>query len=117
MITVPLLEVEQLIGLDAWLRSVLWNSKLPNLDSELDSSATVRNRPEIHRLKARIPLSNGDIKIVQGVREVFEISDAPKPCDSSSAVPFLSEGKVVLIGRHLGGLEFEESLKNTIKIR
>jgi hypothetical protein len=114
---VPVLEVEQLPDLDAWLRSILWNSKLPNLTFELDSSTTVGTGPEIHRLKARLPLSNGDVKIIQGVREVFEISDAPKSGDSNSAIPIPSRGKIVLIGRQLGGLEFEESLKNTIKSR
>ena len=73
-ITVPTLEIEKLSNLDAWLRSVLWNSELPNLGTD-----SVSRSFEIHRLKARIPLSNGDVKIVQGVREIFEILDAPKP--------------------------------------
>ena len=33
---------------------------------------------EIHRLKARLVFKNGDVKLVQGVREVFEIFDGEK---------------------------------------
>jgi len=69
--------MNQLSNLDAWLRSLLWESSLPGLEFETTDSDTASF--EIHRLKARLPLSNGDVKIVQGVREVFEILDAPKP--------------------------------------
>lgn len=113
----PILEVEQLVDVDAWLRSVLWNSELPGLNSDSDTNDMSSNNFEIHRLKAWLPLSNGDIKIVQGVREVFEISDAPKPIDSAAVIPSLSGGKIVLIGKRLGDLRFEESFRNTSKPR
>lgn len=89
---------------------------LPSLNVESHSTDNRKNSVEIHRLKARLPLSNGDVKIIQGVREVFEISDAPKVDESASTnlSPSLSEGKIVLIGRHLDGLQVEESLTNTI---
>ena len=76
--TVPVLDADRLTDLDAWLRSVLWDSKLPGsyLEENIENS---HPNFEIHRLKARIPLSNGDVKIVQGVREIFETLDAPKP--------------------------------------
>ena len=77
-LTVPVLDVNQITNLDAWLRSVLWNSVLPGTHSEESDKKPSLNF-EIHRLKARIPLSNGDVKIIQGVREIFEILDAPKP--------------------------------------
>ena len=76
--TVPVLDVSHLTKLDAWLRSVLWNSILPGNHSE-DSAEKIEPKFEVHRLKARILLSNGDVKIIQGVREIFEILDAPKP--------------------------------------
>ncbi|PSS25610.1 hypothetical protein M430DRAFT_33254 [Amorphotheca resinae ATCC 22711] len=108
---VPVLEIEQLSNLDAWLRSVLWNSTLPGLGSNSED----HNKLEIHRLKARLPFSNGEVKIVQGVREVFEILDAPTIDGSISAAAVPSTGKIVLIGRELQGLRFEESFRNTIK--
>lgn len=106
-----MLEIEQLSNLDAWLRSILWNSTLPGLGSD----SADHNKLEIHRLKARLPFSNGEVKIVQGVREVFEILDAPTIDSSISGVAVPSTGKIVLIGRELQGLRFEESFRNTIK--
>ena len=107
-----MLKPEQLPHLDAWLRAVLWDSRLPGLVyPEDDSSAIGSNCLEIHRLKAIIPLINGDVKIVQGVREVFDILDSPEV--NSRTIP-PSEGKIVLIGRQLAKHKFEESFINTI---
>ncbi|PVH85992.1 cobW-domain-containing protein [Cadophora sp. DSE1049] len=105
-ISVPLLEAERLPRLDEWLRSILWDSKLP-------SPGTGEEKFEIHRLKARLPLSDGNVKIVQGVRDVFDIVDAPNASESTETASTL-EGKVVLIGRNLVDKPFGESLVNTI---
>jgi hypothetical protein len=108
------LKVEQLSNLDAWLRSILWNSKLPSLSSGKATDETANyDDIEIHRLKARIPLSNGHVKIVQGVREVFEILDTHNSHETTSGTS-LTGGKIVLIGRNLPGVPFEESFVNTI---
>jgi hypothetical protein len=85
---------------------------LPRPESDKAGQVAEFTDFEIHRLKAKLPLSNGDIKIVQGVREVFEILDAPKSDDSTPEIP--SPGKIVLIGRNLQGVPFEESFINTI---
>lgn len=61
-------------------------------------------------MKAKLPLSTGDVKIVQGVRDVFEILDAPQ---NPSAEPSL-EGKIVLIGRSLLDKPFKESFVDAI---
>lgn len=115
----PILDIEQLPYLDAWLRSVLWDSKIPNLDQTADGVENTRADPEIHRLKARVPLSNGATKIVQGVREVFEILDAPKSEESRSVIQGQTPtaGKIVVIGRYLAGLNFEQSFINTLNQR
>jgi G3E family GTPase len=107
---VPELEIEQLSKLDAWLRSILWDGTLPRAGSTLADNRTL----EIHRLKARLPFSNGDIKIVQGVREIFEILDGPKVDHFDSAAATLSRGKIVLIGRELVDVPFEESFRSTV---
>jgi hypothetical protein len=109
---VPVLQVDQLKHLDVWLRSILWDAKLPGIDS---SPADYR-KPEVHRLKARLTLSNGEVKIVQGVREIFEIQDAPASDRNKYAVVTPTAGKIVLIGRELLGCAFEESFKNTVII-
>jgi hypothetical protein len=45
------------------------------------------------------------LKMVQGVREVFDITDAPKSNDN----PSFDEGKIVLIGRGISHLNFKDS--------
>lgn len=108
----PILETDQLSDVDAWLRSILWESRLPSPKSDTNFDVARTNSFEIHRLKARLPFSNGDVKIVQGVREVFEILDAPKLDDSLRGSAL---GKVVLIGRNLESVPFEESLLRALK--
>ena len=109
-IKVPVMGPEQLPALDAWLRAVLWDAVLP-LPGPAASQAGYKF--EIHRLKAKIPLSNGEIKIVQGVREIFDILDAPGGAEAGSVAAL--QGKLVLIGRHLGDIPFEESLSSAIE--
>jgi hypothetical protein len=110
-VNTPVLNIQQLPSLDAWLRSILWDSKIPETDVETDSSDGF----EIHRLKARLPLSDGSVKIVQGVREVFEILDAPNQNLSVDEKIAPLKGKIVLIGRNLSKHNFEESFLNAIK--
>lgn len=65
---------------------------------------------EIYRLKARLPLDDGAVKIVQGVREVFEISDAPEHRKAVGNGSVLADqGKLVFIGRNIAGLALEAS--------
>jgi len=108
-IVAPILKVDQLLKLDAWLRAVLWNSELPGIEH-----SSIKYNLEIHRIKARLPFSNGDVKIVQGVREVFEISDAPNANGSDS---LLSEGKIVIIGKGLVATDLEKSFKYRIALQ
>lgn len=68
---------------------------------------------EIHRLKARLVFKDGDVKMVQGVREVFVILDGEQVSDSCDGIPQL--GKLVLIGRGLKGIDFETSLLHTLQ--
>lgn len=72
-----------------------------------------KNPLEVHRLKARIYLDDGTIKVVQGVREIFEIKDsAEKSSDSTSDSKL--EGKMVLIGRHMEDSGLKKSLLSVI---
>lgn len=103
-ITVPVdkLKLEQLKDVDRWLRSVLWDHKLPGHESE--------SQFEVHRSKGRLLLDNGEIKMLQGVREVFDLTDAP-PSDESPP----TEGKIILIGRELGNIDFVSSFKECLQ--
>jgi hypothetical protein len=86
---------------DRWLRAVLWDHKLPATDSAVEF--------EIHRTKGRLVFKNGDVKLLQGVREIFELIDAPNGAEISS-----TEGKIILIGRGVQGIDFESNFRQTI---
>ncbi|KAL2023019.1 hypothetical protein VTK56DRAFT_3929 [Thermocarpiscus australiensis] len=105
-IPLPELTVQQQSALDAWLRSVLWENVLPG-HTPTDGAAY-----EIHRLKGRFFVSGGSEKIIQGVREIFDIFDNPSPQPNSGV---LRTGKLVLIGRHLDNFEFRRSLENAVR--
>ncbi|KAI0132544.1 COBW domain-containing protein [Xylariales sp. AK1849] len=106
-IDVPLLRPEQLPDIDGWLRSVLWEGQVPDVETNQNAAW------EIHRLKARLVFKNGDVKMVQGVREVFEIFDAPNSIHGDENSP--KSGKIVLIGRQLQGLDLERSFLSATK--
>ncbi|GKT85418.1 cobW domain-containing protein [Colletotrichum tofieldiae] len=97
-IPVPKLEPSKLEKVDKWLRKVLWDRRLPG-----DEKTAL----EVHRTKGRLIFDNGDVKLIQGVREIFEIFDSP---DQSREAAQTQEGKIILIGRHLKGVDFEKSL-------
>ncbi|KAF3768052.1 cobW-domain-containing protein [Cryphonectria parasitica EP155] len=99
-IPLPLLEGHQVDRVDKWLRTLLWENELAGDVAEHKASF------EIHRLKGRLAVRNGTTKIIQAVRELFEIFDAP----SSDGEDETKTGKVVLIGRHVTDFDFEKSL-------
>ncbi|EGO59075.1 hypothetical protein NEUTE1DRAFT_60112 [Neurospora tetrasperma FGSC 2508] len=104
-IPLPVLTSAQVEKLDAWLRSVLWENILPGHENAADRPAF-----EIHRLKGRLVLEDGSEKIVQGVREIFEIFEGPDKSQGQAA------GKLVLIGRHLVDFDFPTSLQKTVDL-
>lgn len=75
---------EELQKFESWLQLLLWEE----------------DKLEIHRAKGRIVLTNGEVKILQGVRESYEIVDA-----KSAVEPEILESehpsKLVLIGKNL----------------
>ncbi|KAM9874103.1 COBW domain-containing protein [Verticillium dahliae] len=99
-IPVPVLSPSQEAKVDKWLRSVLWDHELPG---------EVRTI-ETHRSKGRLVFDDGKVKMIQGVREIFEILEAPE----QSALDGPKQGKIILIGRHLQGIDFEKSLKSVL---
>ena len=107
-LNLPSLNQDQLERLDEWLRSVLWNNEL--LRADLDA------KWEIHRIKGRIPLVDGGIKLLQGVREIFELLDAADP--SLQPTSKQESGKIVIIGRGISdgaaAAAFQRSLDATV---
>jgi hypothetical protein len=98
---VPTLQSGQLEKIDRWLRSVLW-------DHELRGDKTPPF--EIHRSKGRLVFENGATKMLQGVREVFELIDSPQGTTAQPGV----EGKIILIGRGLRDIDFDGDFRRAI---
>ena len=91
--------------LDRWLRSVLWESKLPGFEGV--------GGWEIHRSKGRVRLEGGEVKMLQGVREIFELIDGVDVNGDGEQGEEESGGRIVFIGRNLGGetpVAFQKSL-------
>lgn len=89
--------------MDTWLQSLLWEETLPGETSV---------KFEVHRTKGRVPMVDGTLKLIQGVREVFEILDArDSPASGQdTGADAKQSGKVVLIGRGVEEERFEQSL-------
>lgn len=97
--TPPIL-ADKVPKVDEWLRSVLWESVLP-MPSDSTSPASHPTDFEIHRLKGILYLDDGSSKIIQAVRDVFEIRDSePRGGDGQESSAL--QCKIVLIGRGLG---------------
>lgn len=107
----PALRIEDLPKLDIWLRSLLWDSELPVAHDRVESTGAKEVEFEIHRLKARIPLTDGSLKVIQGVREIFEVLDAPSSPGGSKGD---TAAKLVIIGRNIEKLPFRVSLLDAL---
>lgn len=97
--------MDQQSAVDAWLRAVLWENTLPG------HKPTGGPAFDIHRLKGRFFVQDGSEKIIQGVREIFDIFDTPSP---QPGVGGPRTGKLVLIGRHLDDFDFQRSFDDAI---
>ncbi|KAL4893022.1 CobW domain protein [Aspergillus ambiguus] len=106
-ITVPPIRSEQVSRVDSWLQSVLWDSSLPRGGSSRPESHPTDF--DIHRLKGILVTEDGSEKIIQAVRDVFEIRDS----ESAPTGERKTQCKIVLIGRGLGpeARPWQESLE------
>lgn len=102
-LTLPTLKPDMLERLDAWLRSICWESSLPRDGGEPTMGF------EIHRLKGRIPIDDGRLMVIQGVREIFELTEV----ETKSAEPVTSS-KIVVIGRGLDLRTWQESVDHAV---
>ena len=101
---------EGLRGLDGWLRSVLWDSKVPGYEEEVKGW-------EIHRAKGRVRVVGGGVKMLQGVREIFELIDGVVDDDDEAGGEGEEKeqgGRIVFIGRNVSAeataAAFQQSL-------
>ncbi|EPS37400.1 hypothetical protein H072_8879 [Dactylellina haptotyla CBS 200.50] len=97
---VPVLKAGSIDIVDAWIRSLLWDERVP-LDGV---KSTLFHPVEIHRLKGRLRTDDGKTHMIQGVREVFEITEAGERGQGAT-------GKIVLIGKGLGKVDVQRSFE------
>ncbi|KAL6717254.1 hypothetical protein ACLMJK_005169 [Lecanora helva] len=102
----PPLTLSQLSALETWLRSILWESTLPS-----PTNHPLPPETSFHRIKGRVFTTNGAVKMLQGVRDVFEIVDLDDGRADKDETVMRAEGKMVLIGRGLGSVDLSGSLE------
>lgn len=89
----PRLDPISLSLLEGWLREVLWQEGGRKGDIEEEDAPA-----EVHRVKGLLPLTDGSVKILQGVRDIFDIIDCVQPAEAAA----VEKGcKIIMIGRRL----------------
>lgn len=83
---------------------MLWESTVPGVS---DAPGL-----EIHRMKGLLRFTDGSIKMAQGVREVFELVDAPK--ENEGSIHGDEGGKIILIGRNLNRIPWDTSISKQL---
>ena len=107
------LKPNQLPKLDKWLRTLLWCFKVPGAAGDGDDEVPDDDpKFEIYRVKARLPMMDGKVKVVQGVRDVFEIRDSEEEAEQKKVA---DETKLVIIGRDLGPLDLNKSYRSFVE--
>ncbi|OCT50927.1 COBW domain-containing protein 1 [Cladophialophora carrionii] len=91
-LTIPLppFDPQKLPLLVGWLETILWDA-----DERQKGRST---RYEVHRTKGLVRCTDGSSRVVQGVREIFELIEVPPTADAEKAG---AEGKIVFIGRNV----------------
>ncbi len=89
----PRLDPKSLPLLEGWLREILWQEGGSRANIEENDAAA-----EVHRVKGLLPLTDGSVKILQGVRDIFDIIDCAQPAEAAA----VEKGcKIIMIGRGL----------------
>lgn len=87
---IPPIDEHKIYLLQNWIQEILWSEGQGNKGYE------------VHRMKGKIAMTDGSMRVVQGVREIFEIVDIPREQDRGGGGEVVeTEGKIVLIGRGL----------------
>ncbi|EKM51478.1 uncharacterized protein PHACADRAFT_31337 [Phanerochaete carnosa HHB-10118-sp] len=89
-VSVPVLPQETFDRIDEWIRTLLWDGRLP------EDSVSMSQRITVLRCKGIFQTSAGTTYVLQGVRSLYEISPAVDESDLG-----LEAGKLVFIGKGL----------------
>lgn len=101
LVPVPILPATQVESLDEWIRSVLWEHKLPN---EEDAGGL-----DVLRCKGMFRTVAGEVYVLQGVREMYDLSLVESTEESDGAGEI---GKLVFIGKGL-----DDRVRNSLEAR
>ncbi|KAK7469420.1 hypothetical protein VKT23_003892 [Stygiomarasmius scandens] len=88
-IVCPVLSQPQLNAVDEWIRTILWENRLPD--------DTQSSELQVLRCKGLFSVQNGDQYVLQGVRNIYDMSKVMKEAD----LGLPDTGKLVLIGKGL----------------
>ena len=86
------LDQSRLDKLDEWIRSILWENRIPG-------SATTDSEVRVLRCKGAFTSTAGIHYVLQGVQSMYEISELDAAAADSLGIPEV--GKIVLIGKGL----------------
>ncbi|KAE9405740.1 cobW-domain-containing protein [Gymnopus androsaceus JB14] len=100
-ISLPPLSSSQLAAFDVWIRTVLWEERLPNGEPSSDSPSS-DGGIQVLRCKGLFVLTSGEQHVLQGVRNMYEIIPLENDDHGTTKSEFPIAGKVVLIGKSLG---------------
>lgn len=100
-VTCPALTPAHLEKLDEWIRTVLWENRIPGSSSSMEGDTL-----QILRCKGLFTTVAGVKYVLQGVQNLYEISKI----DDGDAMGIPETGKLVLIGKGLN-LTVKQSLE------
>ena len=103
LVPVPVLSAARVGVLDEWIRTVLWEHKLPQ---EKDTEGL-----DVLRCKGMFSTDAGDVYVLQGVREMYDLSLVESIEDSEGVGEV---GKLVFIGKGLNDT-VRSSLEATVR--
>lgn len=97
-VDMPVMTPQKAQKLDEWIRSILWEGKLLGWKNET-AREDGQTKLEVLRCKGVYCMENGEVFVLQGVRNMYEINPIHVGGDVMG-VP--EEGKLVFIGKGLG---------------
>lgn len=106
-VTCPVLTQTQFDDLDAWLREVLWENRIPE-----KSGSGSTTELQVLRCKGAFTLTDGRHFVLQGVRNMYDVSELPVGNKGDVDVPDV--GKIVLIGKGMDD-DVRRSLENVMR--
>ncbi|KAG6811371.1 hypothetical protein H0H92_007756 [Tricholoma furcatifolium] len=106
-VSCPILSPTRFEALDAWIRSVLWDNRIP--ESSPDGAQTDLL---VLRCKGLITMDDGTQHVLQGVRSMYDMVEVERGSGNDISLP--QTGKIILIGKGLDDT-VRRSLENAIQ--